>query len=311
MADPIVVVGSINMDLVATTKRLPLPGETVLGGTFMQARGGKGANQAVAAARSESDVIVIGSVGNDGYGEACRSAFNVEGVDTRFVRADQHHATGVALITVDSDGQNCIVVAPGANTSLSAQVIDVVLSELPTASVCLCQLETPLDGVQAALSWGKSNGAFTILNPAPARPLEDALLAEVSCLTPNESEAELLTGIRPDSPETARQAAEALLERGVQVVVITLGAQGALLVDHEGAHHQPAPKVTAVDTTAAGDTFTGCLAASVAQGEDVRSALAYACAGASLSVTRVGAQPSIPSRAEIDLFMRNTSGKSN
>ena len=304
MDAPVLVVGSINMDLVATTERLPLPGETVLGDHFLQTRGGKGANQAVAAARSGQRVVLLGATGSDAYGEACRTAFEEEGIDTSHIHRDEGRPTGVALITVDGRGENCIVVAPGANSTVDRAAVEDAILHIPAISVCVCQLETPIDGVETALIQSRSKGAFTVLNPAPARELPDEVLRAVNCLTPNESETEMLTGIRPASPEDAIRAGKVLLERGVEATVITLGERGALLVDHQGHQHQPAPVVSVVDTTAAGDTFTGCLAASIAAGKSVRASLPYACFAASLSVTRGGAQSAIPTRAEIDDFCR-------
>ena len=302
MSQTILIVGSTNVDLVATTARLPRPGETVLGDGFIRANGGKGANQAVAAARSGGRVSMLGAVGTDEFGDACLAAFARDSIDTTFVTREDDLPTGVALITVDHQGENCIVVAPGANAALSGHRVEQAIDRLSEFAVCVCQLETPLDGVRAALTLASDRGAYTILNPAPAIELDDAILSTVNCLTPNESEAEILTGIRPETPEMAATAGKALLDRGLDTVIITLGPLGAVLVDGSGHVYQPAPEVAVADTTAAGDTFTGCLAASIASGKTARASLAYACAGASLCVTRSGAQPSIPTRDEIVQF---------
>lgn len=299
MTGSIWVVGSINMDLIATTERIPSPGETVLGDRFFQAHGGKGANQAVAAARSGAKVVLVGSVGNDGFGEACIRSFEAEEIDTSRIQTHESLSTGVALITVDDSGENCIVVAPGANASLDAERVRDGLTGLEPASVCVCQLETPLDGVREALSFASSAGVTTILNPAPAADLDDEIYATLDCLTPNESETEILTGIRPTDQQSAETAGTRLLDKGVSCVIVTLGRDGAVLVDGDGSLHHPAPEVTAVDTTAAGDTFTGWLASRVALGDTFRDALPTAIAAASLAVTREGAQPSIPTAAEV------------
>lgn len=300
--ETILVVGSTNVDLIATTERLPGPGETVLGKSFMQAGGGKGANQAVAAARSGGHVIMLGAVGGDAYGDSCLTTFADEGIDTSFVFRAPETPTGVALITVDDNGENCIVVAPGANEALTADRVGQALDAIGGVAVCVCQLETPLDGVREALRRAHDAGAVTILNPAPARDLDDALLATVTCITPNESETEILTGLHPNDPDSAAEAGKRLIDRGVSTAIITLGEQGVVLIDADGSTHVPAPRVSVVDTTAAGDTFTGCLAASVAGGLSFRSALPYACTAASLAVTRPGAQPSIPQAAEVSAF---------
>lgn len=299
MSGVVWVVGSTNVDLIARAERLPKPGETVLGDDFLQANGGKGANQAVAAARSGARVVFLTAVGIDAYGQACTAAFEAEGIDTSAViRVDR--PTGVALITVDRAGENAIVVAPGANGAVTGEAVRSAVDDLPAPAVCVCQLEVPIDGVRAALEAARSAGAVTVLDPAPARDLDDDLLGTVDCLTPNAAEAERLTGIAPDSTDAAVAAAESLRGRGVGCVVVTLGPRGVVVVDDHGADAVPAPAVRSVDSTAAGDTFAGYLAARLAEGADVRSALPEAiCAGA-LSVTVAGAQPSIPFRAAVD-----------
>ena len=234
MSNRILVVGSTNVDLIATTDRLPLPGETVLGGRFLQANGGKGANQAVAAARSGGKVALLTSIGDDSFGTACLASFIDEGIDTSFVRVVGDLPTGVALITVNREGENCIVVAPGANDALTENEVASTFDQLPQMAVCICQLETPLPGIRRALAEAAARKTITVLNPAPARILDDNLLPHLDCLTPNESETEILTGIRPDSPESAIKAGHTLRDRGVDTVIITLGDQGAFLVDAAG-----------------------------------------------------------------------------
>ncbi|MEE2752569.1 MAG: ribokinase [Candidatus Latescibacterota bacterium] len=299
MSNRILVVGSTNMDLIVQTDRLPAPGETVVGGTFAQAHGGKGANQAVAAARSGGKVTFLSAVGDDAFGLDCLAAIKSEGIDTahaRVVRA----ATGIALITVDTNAENCIVVAPGANATVGAVQIEEAFTALTDLAVCICQLETPLPAVHHALSIAKKKNLVTILDPAPAIPLEASLLHNVDCITPNTTEAEKLTGIRPDTMHSAVASAHKLRESGVGTVIITLGSKGAILVDESEPLTMSAPKVEAVDSTAAGDSFTGCLGARVSNGETFRQALPYAvCAGA-LAATTCGAQPSIPIAGRID-----------
>ena len=308
MSNRILVVGSTNVDLIATARRLPLPGETILGGRFLQANGGKGANQAVAVARSGGNVIFLTAVGDDAYGADCLSGLENEGIDTSFVRVVKDLPTGVALITVDSEGENCIVVAPGANDALTEDIVATSFNELPRVAVCVCQLETPLDGVRRALTEATARETITLLDPAPARDLEDDLLRQVDCMTPNESETEILTGIRPKSQESAIEAGQVLRDRGVGTIIITLGDRGALLVDESGYTAVPAPRVSTVDSTAAGDTFSGCLAARVAEGATFREAMTYAVCGGALAVTRAGAQPSIPCEQAVRALERKVSG---
>ena len=296
----VVVVGSANTDMVARVARLPLPGETVLGGDFATAPGGKGANQAVAAARLGAVVTLIACVGLDSLGDAAVLGFEAEGIDTQYVVRDPEAPTGVALITVDAaTGENSIVVASGANAKLSVGLIQMASGAIRDADVVICQLESPLATVQAALQLARDAGKTTILNPAPAQVLPDALLALVSVLTPNETEAALMAG---DAAVTPAQMANALRERGAASVVVTLGAKGALVVTEkqETLIQSFAPKET-VDTTAAGDCFTGALAVALGEGKTLGYAVEFANAAASLSVEKAGAQPSLPNRYETDL----------
>lgn len=300
----VVVVGSSNTDMIVTMQRLPRPGETVLGGEYLTAAGGKGANQAVAAARAGAKVSLIAHVGRDALGDQAIAGFRSDDIDVTYVSRNRHQPSGVALIFVSHDGANCIAVAGGANNQLSSSHIRKAAAVIAGAQVLLLQLETPLQTVAAAARLGASKGARVILNPAPARPLPDALLRHVSILTPNETEAGLLTRIKMTSIAAAGKAARILLDRGVSTVVITLGAKGALIANDQGMHVVPAFKVKPVDTTAAGDVFNGALAVALAEGEPLIAAVRMANAAAALSVMRSGAQPSAPTRQAIDAFMK-------
>ena len=296
----VLVVGSANTDLVVRTGRLPSPGETVLGGTFFSAQGGKGANQAVAAARSGASVTFVARIGTDGFGRETLAALGRDGIGTDYVFADPDLPTGVAFILVDESGENTIVVASGANAALSPVQLESSAPAFDRAGICLLQLETPLTTVTHAVEMANERGVPVVLNPAPAQALPPEVLEGVFLVTPNETEAEILTGIRPNSDAEAQRSAEALLSRGVRAVALTLGSRGALLSVDGRSVHIPAPCVEAMDTTAAGDAFNGALAASLCRGASLEDAVAFAnCAGA-LSVTKEGAQPSLPQREAID-----------
>lgn len=290
------------MDLVTRAPRLPKGGETLIGQSFTTVSGGKGANQAVAAARLGARVSMIGCVGSDAYGEALRGALLAEQIDCQAVSTIDG-SSGVALIVVDDSSQNTIVIVPGANGALTAEAIDRFDSVIHAADVLICQLEVPDASVGHALKRGRELGKTVILNPAPAsRPLPSDWYASIDYLIPNESEASALSGLSVDSLDTAQAAATRLIALGAGKVIITLGAQGSLFADGQRFEHFPAPVVKAVDTTAAGDTFVGGFAAALAAGQDEVSAIRFGQVAAALSVTRAGAQPSIPTLSDVQAF---------
>jgi ribokinase len=299
----IIVVGSSNTDMIIKAERIPHPGETVLGGAFQMAAGGKGANQAVAAARAGGHVTFIARVGNDDFGRAAIAGFRREGIDIKYVLKTSQAASGIALIMVDRRGENSIAVAPGANARLSQDNVRKATRAFRAGDILLVQLETPIDTVRAAVRAARGRGLRVILNPAPARELNDALLANVDILTPNETEAELLTGTKIRTKHDMARAARTLRDRGVGSVLITLGARGAFLSDGKADRLLPGFKVKAVDTTAAGDVFNGALAVALAEGRTLKAAARFANAAAAISVTRLGAQPSAPRRIEIERFL--------
>ncbi|WP_153100273.1 ribokinase [Paraburkholderia hayleyella] len=297
----VTVVGSLNMDLVVQAPRLPAPGETLTGYAFAQVAGGKGGNQAVAAARLGAQVAFVGCLGADANGALLRAGLETEQIDCTALETHAAVASGVALIVVDDASQNAIVVVAGANGRLTAQSIARHDAVLAASQVVVCQLETPPQAIHAALASARRHGVTTILNPAPATaPLPEGWLALIDYLIPNEHEAAALTGLPVTSPATAARAAAQLRDGGARNVIVTLGAQGVLtlLEGCESVYH-PAPKVHAVDTTAAGDTFIGALAAQLAQGVTAADAMVFAQRAAAFSVTRAGAQPSIPTLAEL------------
>lgn len=298
----IAVVGSSNTDMIISMGRIPKPGETIIGGDFAMAAGGKGANQAVAAARAGGRVSFIARVGDDLFGEQAIRGFAADGIDVRHVQKDESAPSGVALIFVGGDGENSIGVASGANARLSADDIEQAREAIQSAGVLLVQLEIPIETVRAAVL-AAARDARVILNPAPAQPLDDDLLGRVSILTPNETEAALLTGLEVEDEAGAALAAEALRRRGPEIVIITLGAKGALVSDASGTRLVPAFSVDPVDTTAAGDVFNGALAIALSEDRPLDEAVRFANAAAAISVTRPGAQPSAPRRPEIDALI--------
>ena len=302
--DSVVVVGSSNTDMILRVPRLPGPGETVLGGSFSTAAGGKGANQAVAAARAGGRVSLVARVGSDSLGAEALSGFRREGIGIRHVVRDKAQPSGVALILVGGDGENSIGVASGANMRLSPKDVARARAAISSARVVLLQLEIPLAAVLAAAEAASRAGAEVILNPAPALEIPDSLIRKAALLTPNETEASLLTGIRVDSIPSAARAARALQRRGARGVIVTLGAKGALVASGESSYQVPGFRVSAVDTTAAGDVFNGALAVRLSEGAPLEECVRFAHAAAALSVTRLGAQPSIPTRRQIEALLR-------
>lgn len=307
MITPIYVIGSSNTDMVVKASKLPSPGETVLGGTFLMNPGGKGANQAVAASRLGGKVTFVSCVGNDVFGKKALEQFRDEKISTSYIAANTQYPSGIALINVDESGENTIVVAPGANTQVSIPLIEAALQSLPAGAIVLVQLEIPLESVEFVVEQAPLKNARMILNPAPATKLKDDLLKNLYLITPNESEAELLTGIRIQDEDDASIAAGVLHEKGVPNVVITLGAKGALLSESGKSTLIKAPSIDRVtDTTAAGDCFNGAIAVALAEGKDLLAAVTFACHAASISVTRMGAQSSLPNRKEVDNLLATT-----
>jgi ribokinase len=297
----ILVIGSLNADLVVRAPRFPAPGETISGEDLAIIPGGKGANQAVAAARQGARVSMLGRVGSDSFGPTLIDNLQQNHVDTTYVLTDKS-ATGTAIIVVDASGQNSIVLSPGANGKVS--LADVDTFPFQSADMLLLQFEIPLEAVIHAASLARQNGLRVILNPAPARPIPDLLLADMDILVPNESELQLLSGQPVTDTDSAKSAARALLEKGVKTVILTLGANGALLVTDEKVTHIPTFKVEVVDTTAAGDAFIGGLAAALLKDKSLEEAVHYGNAAGALAATKFGAQPSLPTRDEVERILR-------
>ncbi len=304
MKPKLLVIGSSNTDMIVKVPQIPRPGETVLGGEFSTAPGGKGANQAVGAARAGGDVTLIARVGDDMFGAQAMEGFQRDGIHVEHIVRDDRNPSGVALIFVAAGGQNSIAVAPGANAKLSPADVHRAAGVFPVASAVILQLETPLKTVTHATELAVHHRVPVILNPAPAQTLPGTLLEHVAFLTPNESEASLLTGIEVRDETSAAKAAAKLRQRGVDTVIITLGAQGAFVAGAEVRKLVPGFKVKAVDTTAAGDVFNGALAVALGEGRPLLEAVRFANAAAAISVTRLGAQPSAPTRAEIERFLK-------
>ena len=298
----IIVIGSKHTEMDNCTGHLPLPGETVIGGTFFMNPGGKGANQAVTVARLGGRVSFICKTGSDIFGHQANQLFNEEGIDTSYVFSDTKNPSGVALITVDTDAAHCLVVATGANAHLTPNDLKRSAEAVEAADIILLQLEIPMQTVEAAAMMAYRLGKKVVLNPAPASKLSAGLLETLYAITPNETEAEAISGIRITDERTAEEAARKIASMGVCNVIITLGAKGALVFD--GAHCEivPAYKTQAVDTTAAGDVFNGALVVALSEGRTLPEAVRFACKASAISVTRVGAQNSVPFRTEGDVF---------
>lgn len=306
MSVKVVVVGSANMDMIAFAPKLPAPGETVLGTRFEMACGGKGANQAVACARLGAETWFIGRVGTDSFGDMLLQSFKDAGVRTDFVRRDPVNSSGVALIFVDERGQNEIVVVPGANGRVGRDDIDNASAVWGNCKALLVQFEIPLSTVGYAIGEASRRGAIVVVNPAPAprEPIPEEWFGLVDVWTPNESEIEGLTGIAVIDMESAEKAAKAMLDKGAKSVVLTLGVNGSLLATTEFVRHFPAFPVQAVDATAAGDAFAAALTVRLAEGATLEEAVIFANAAGALACTKVGAQPSMPTRKEVENFLQ-------
>jgi len=299
----VTVVGSFNQDLVAVTPRMPVKGETILGGPFHRGPGGKGANQAVAAARLGADVTMVVKLGRDPFGDLAEQNLVNEGIQTNYViRTDETH-TGAALIFVDAAGENMIVVCGGANDLMMPQDVDRARQAIVEADILVVQLEIPMETVEHAVRMAHDASVKVLLNPAPGRQLSAELLSRVDILTPNETEAQIITELSVENLGEAKAAARALLASGVGVAVITLGAVGALIVTSDEVEHVPGRKVKVVDTTGAGDAFNGALAVALAEGKGLPEAVAFANAAAALQVTKLGTAPAMPYRNEVEALL--------
>ena len=298
------VIGSINMDLVMYTDRIPRPGETVRGKAFRQIPGGKGANQACAAAKLGADVRMIGCVGDDSFGGRLKESLGKDGVNVDHVLVQPGVSTGVAIILVEESGYNCITIASGANDCITKESIGKLRHVITESDVILLQLEIPIDTVREAILTAKAAGKTVILNPAPAASLDEEILKNTDILTPNETELELLSGLKADTLENIEAAGKALLEKGVKELVVTLGSRGCLHMTRQASVRYDAYRVKAVDTTAAGDSFNAALAVSLCEGKTMEEAIGFAMKVGAMTVTKEGAQPSLPYLAEVMDFDR-------
>jgi len=303
----IIVIGSSNTDMVVQTNHIPVPGETVLGGKFFMNPGGKGANQAVAVARLGGKVVFITKIGRDKFGAELLKNFKEEGINTEFASIHKTEPTGVALITLGEKAENSIVVSPGANNALKKKNINKALEEIKKADIILIQLEIPLKIVKQVISIGKEYGKKVILNPAPAQKLEDELYQDLYAIIPNETEAEIMTGVKVTDTESAKKAAMVFREKGVANVIITMGDKGAFVLSNDVSEIISSCKVEAVDTTAAGDTFSGAFVVGINNGMSLREAVEFANRSASLAVTKFGAQSSIPYLKDLELIYKEYS----
>lgn len=303
----IVVVGSLNMDMVVRTNRAPEAGETLMGQAFALSPGGKGANQAVAAARLGAKVTMIGRVGKDTFGTEMLEVIGREGIDIEHISTSETQATGVASIVLEESGENRIIVVSGANIDLTVEDIQALESVISQAEMVVIQLEMDLAMSEQAVAIAHRHGIPVILNPAPARKLKDDMLSQVTYLTPNETEAGILSGMTVDSVEAAEEAASILLQKGVQNVIVTLGSKGALIVNAEGTKTISGFPVQAVDTVAAGDSFNGALAQQLVLGKSLEEAVSFANAVGALAVGKEGAIPSLPHLSEVEQFLKQVS----
>ena len=297
----IVVIGSCNTDMVVKANRLPVPGETILGGTFYMNPGGKGANQAIAAARLGAEVTFISKIGYDLFGLQALEIYRSEKINTEYILTDQKSPSGVALISVDSFGENSIIVAPGASRSLSIEDINKAEEKIKEADIILMQLEIPIDTVEYAATIACKYGKKVILNPAPASSLSNSFLRNVHTILPNRIEAEMLSGIKVMNIESAHRAAQAIGEKGIENVVITLGKDGAYVKEKDEYTMIPAKEVETIDTTGAGDVFCGAFSVCLSEGHSLAKSVKFANAAAAIAVTRIGAQSAIPYKREVVL----------
>lgn len=297
----ICVIGSLNMDLVVKVDTMPKGGQTLIGSDFKEVPGGKGANQAVAMARLGGNVNMIGKVGTDGFGQTLISALKNDKVDTKYVNIEDG-STGVAMITVDKNAENSIVVAPGANFKVNSDYIDRNIQAINESDIVVLQLETPIETIKYALKKAKELEKYTILNPAPAVKLEDTIIANVDLLTPNETELEILSGIEIKNEDDIKKAAKAMINKGVKELIVTLGSKGSLYINKEDMIFKKSYKVEAIDTTAAGDSYTGALAVAFASNKSVEDAMDFASKVGALTVTKEGAQSSLPTLEDVANF---------
>ena len=297
----ICVIGSLNMDLVVNVDTMPKPGQTIIGSNFKEVPGGKGANQAVAMARLNGNVSMIGKVGEDGFGQTLINSLKNDNVDTTYIHTT-NGATGVALITVDKNAQNSIVVSPGANFEVKEDDIDNNIEAIKYSDIVVLQLETPLNTIKYALNKSKELNKYTILNPAPAVKLDDEIIKNVDLLTPNETELEIISGVSIETEEDIQKAAQIMIEKGVKELIVTLGSKGSLYINKEKSMFKKAYKVEAVDTTAAGDSYTGALAVALSQDKNIEDAMDFASKVGALSVLKEGAQSSLPTLEDVENF---------
>lgn len=297
----ICVIGSLNMDLVVNVDKMPKPGQTIIGSNFKEVPGGKGANQAVAMARLNGNVSMIGKVGEDGFGQTLINSLKNDKVDTTYIKTTKG-ATGVALITVDNNAQNSIVVSPGANFEVKEEDIDNNIEAIKNSDIVVLQLETPLNTIKYALKKSKELNKYTILNPAPALKLDDEIIKNVDLLTPNETELEIISGVSIETEEDIQKAAQIMIEKGVKELIVTLGSKGSLYINKEKSIFKKAYKVEAVDTTAAGDSYTGALAVALSKDKNIEEAMDFASKVGALSVLKEGAQSSLPTLEDVENF---------
>ena len=297
----ICVIGSLNMDLVVNVDTMPKPGQTIIGSNFKEVPGGKGANQAVAMARLNGNVSMIGKVGEDGFGQTLINSLKNDKVDTTYIQTAKG-ATGVALITVDKNAQNSIVVSPGANFEVKEDDIDNNIEAIKNSDIVVLQLETPLNTIKYALNKAKELNKYTILNPAPAVKLDDEIIKNVDLLTPNETELEIISGVSIETEEDIQKAAQIMIEKGVKELIVTLGSKGSLYINKEKSMFKKAYKVEAVETTAAGDSYTGALAVALSNDKTIEEAMDFASKVGALSVLKEGAQSSLPILEDVENF---------